>query len=244
MKKLGIAGLVTILMFLPVLVNADWVTDAQNKAESELEPVVGDIGAGLSGGVIRSAAFLKFPGLDAGLNITGAKVSDDNSLISEGTIPVPLGSVKIALPKGIAVFIRGLNYGVGDSDSKLNMLGFGGKYTVVEEKTVPFIPEISGVVAYNMLNVSTTDMDIGINTITIGCAVSKKLPLISPYLGLSYNISSGSFESSAMTVKPSKNSFRAEAGVDFRPFPFFYVGGGISNLGWNIGLGLRFQVPV
>lgn len=239
MKTFKFLVISVLVVLTSTLVYADWITDSTNQlAEDALEPLVGDFGAALGAGIQRSALPIGFPGIEAGVNVNVANISDDNGIISDGTILVPMFGAKLGLPKGIAVFAGGLSYGIGDSDENLSIIGFGARYSAVKEKTVPFIPAVSAVLGYHKVQVT----DITITNISLGAVVSKKLPGISPYAGLSYNLTSSEFNTVAGTLKPSKNSFCIGAGVDIKPFPFVFLNAGISNLGWNGGVGLRFSL--
>ncbi len=234
--------LLAIFMLLSTSAYTDWVGDMKDKLEKELEPVVGDIGAAISGGLYENASSLGFPGIEAKAEISICGISDDNDLITEDYIPIPWIAVRISLPKNIALFARGFSYAIGDSDENLKLLGGGIKYSVIKEKNVPPTPNVSLILAYNKL--STTD--VSVNTISFGCAAGKKLPFISPYIGISYEMTTSEIKTSAKTLNPSKNSLRLGGGLEFKPLPFLFINGGVnyinSNLGLDIGLGLRFSI--
>ena len=240
MKKNLLTMTLIIMLAAGGLLNASWLDDAKLQAEDKLEPLVADIGAGISGAVIANAIQAKFPSVEAGIRFSVAKISDDNDIVDEDILPVPLASARIGLPLGISLFASGMSYEIADAGEKLQIFGVGATYTVLKGKDMTPIPDVNAVLAVNMLSVT----DIKVNVTTIGCVASRKLPIITPYVGITYDMTSGSIDTIAGKVEPSKNLFRIAAGVDMKPFPFMFLNAGISNLGYELGTGLRISLPI
>ncbi len=239
MKKMVLLTFCILLATLSVPVHADWISDSKNQIEEALEPLVGDIGAGISGGLFKNACSLKFPGVEIGINANGAIISDDNDLIDGNTLLVPVATARLGLPMNMTLFARGMSYAIGDSDDSILIAGGGIKYDFIKEKTVPFTPSVSAIVAYNFLQVT----DFNVNTISLGCVASKKFMIITPYMGISYNMTSSKIDTITGELNPSKNSFRIGAGADIKILPIMFISGSYTNLGWDVGIGIRLGLP-
>ncbi|MFW6172326.1 MAG: DUF6588 family protein [Elusimicrobiota bacterium] len=232
-----------VFVLHPMPANADWIDDAKEKAEKELEPLVGDIGAGLAGGLYSTNSSINFPGLEAGVKFSLAGVSDDNNLITEDKIIIPWIHAGAALPFKTSIFLRGFSYNIADSDSKITLLGGGIKYSIIESKLVSPLPGLQAIIAYNMMEVS----DLNINTTTIGLTADKKLPFMKPYIGISYDMTKSEIKAGTQTLEPKNNSMRIGGGAEINPFPLVYVNAGVDliqeNTNWEIGTGLRLNIP-
>lgn len=240
-KNIFLLGLV--FLFSASITCADWIQDVQNKLEDELEPLVGDMGSVISSGLYSHSSKLGFPGIAAGLKINVTPISDDNKVIPGDYLMAPWITARLGLPKGISVFARGFSYAIADSDSKLTFVGGGAKYPLLKEKTFSPAPEISVLVAYNRLQTS----DISINTLSFGCIVGKKLPFLTPFAGISYDMTTSEIKTAVTTLKPSKNGLRFGGGLEIKPLPFLFLNGEVSyaqkNLGGSIGLGIKLSLP-
>ncbi|MBN2407205.1 MAG: hypothetical protein JXJ19_05865 [Elusimicrobia bacterium] len=244
MKTLKVITISILVISAAAALHADWVSETENRLEDELEPLAADIGAAISGGLYREAQSIGFPGIDAGIKLTTAKISDDNPVkddISGDYLAAPWLSIRAGLPKNIAVFARGFNMALSDSDDAVQLMGLGAKYSLVEEKTMPFIPNVALLAAYNSLEVGI----ISVNTITAGCVISKKLPMVTPYAGISWEMIRGKFDTLLEEAEPSKDLMRIGAGLDITLFPAVYLNIEAdsinSNVGVSIGLGLKFS---
>jgi len=244
MKNLFII-VISMVFLLGSAVQAGWIEDIKQEAEKELEPFIKDMGAALSGGVYERGDSPGFPGLETSVKVSAAGVSDDNKILT-GTeyIVMPYIAAEAGLPLGIGIFARGFSYKVADAEENITFLGGGVRYSVFEDRTVSPLPGVSAAVAYNKLSAT----GVGISALSIGASVSKKLLFVKPYAGLSYVIAKGSIDTEISTLKPEKNFFRMEAGLEIKPFPAVFLKGGINSaesaVGWDAALGIRLGLPV
>ncbi|MDA3793302.1 MAG: hypothetical protein PF545_06595 [Elusimicrobia bacterium] len=238
MKKLILTALSVLLFAGPL--SAGWLDDMKLEAEKKLEPVIRDIGAVIGGGQLGPSGTLGFPGAQAGIKAVAASISDDNNLISQNYLILPAKSAGIGLPGNISVTCRGMQYKLENTDEPVTWLGISGRYSVIKDKMLSPLPGITAVAGYNRLSVP----DIKVHNISLGAVIGKKLPLISPYFGISYDLNKGLIETSAADLEPAYNFMRLAAGVTLKPIPFTYIDLGASmangNLGYSGGAGIRF----
>ncbi len=246
MKELFLSTLSVLLFAGPL--SAGWLENMKTKAEKKIEPVIGDIGAVIGGGQLGPGAPLGFPGAEAGIKIVATTISsDDNILIDTDLIDtdqeyfmIPAVNAGVGLPGGIAIVARGIKYNLENTDEAITWLGVSGRYTILKDSMLSPLPGITAVAGYNRLSVT----DIKVHNISLGGVISKKLPLLSPYIGLSYDLNKGLIETAAANLEPSTNFMRIAGGVTINPIPFTYVDMGAimsdGNLGYTGGAGIRF----
>lgn len=235
---------ISVLFLIPASVAyPGWIDTARQAAEKELEPVISDIGAAISGGLYQNAETLGFPGVSLNLGVAGAHVSDDNKIINEDFLPVPFLTASAGLPFGADLFIRGFSYDVADAGTSISILGGGLKYGILEDRMISPVPGVSAIFSYHRFDTS----GFTVNTTSLGVLASKNLPLITPYAGISYDITRSKIDAQLGNLRPSAENFRIGGGVEFSPLPVLLVNASASltdgNLGWYAGAGARLTLP-
>ncbi|MEA3507109.1 MAG: hypothetical protein U9R36_06455, partial [Elusimicrobiota bacterium] len=210
MKKL-ILTLVSVVLLSGQLA-AGWLEDLTDYAENELEPVVSDIGAVIGTGQIGSS--LSFPGLEAGIKLNTAEITDTELIDTEmDQLIIPAVSAGAALPAGISLNARGMAFELPETSNSMTWVGASGKYSVIKDKTISPLPGISALAGYNIFTVKDI---ITVSNLSVGAVVEKSLPLVTPYAGLAYDINKGKIETDLGDIEPESNFIRYEAGVSLK----------------------------
>jgi len=224
------------MLFFVSVSYADWINDAKNESEKLLEPLAGDIGAVLGGGIYGPTKSCGLLGFDLGVRVATTEISDDNPVMTSGD---SMGTYWIYASKGIPVlnvdvFARTMQIKMESSDDSIALLGFGVEYNLIKDKLISALPGVSLIAAINTLSVTSIDA----RTTTIGATVSKKLPFISPYVSVGRDTTEMSIDTGIVTWKPEKSKTRLVAGIELRPLPFVYANLGVSKAGSETGVQL------
>lgn len=242
MKKILI-----VLMAMVVVTGvarADWISDAQGQAKEALKPLAGDLGAALGGGMYEPVKNGGLFGFDVGIRTSFAGISNKtktniHSLNDSSYIPAAWLYVSKGLPFGIDVFARYASLKIESSDKRIDLTGVGVQYTVIKDKLIKPIPGLSLLAAVNKLDAPNLDAQ----TISAAATVSKKLPLITPFVTLAMDKTEMEVSFLGSTVKPEKNQNRILAGIELRLIPFTYFNIAASRsgseTGFQLGIGIK-----
>ena len=201
------------------LSQAGWVDKAKDKTKDALSPVVADIGAALAGGLDERGVSMGFPGGEISFRLTASGISNDNEVINLDYLPVPWISGAVGLPKGINLFVRGMNLEIKGAGESLTLLGGGATYNLIKDRLINPLPALSLIAAYNSLTAS----GFKINTTSLGLVASKKILILRPRAGIFYDMTRSEIKAGGVTLKPDANAFRLSAGLEVSPFPFIFL---------------------
>lgn len=238
MKKILIV--MTAMIVMTGIVKADWIGDAKLKLEAELEPLAGDLGAALGGGMYEPVKNGGLFGFDVGIRTSFAGISNKTktnitSLRDSDYIPAAWLYASKGLPFGIDIFGRYASLKIESSAETIDLTGFGIQYTLISDKLIKPIPGVSLLAAVN--NLSAPGLDA--QTITAAATVSKKLPFITPFATLAMDKT----EMEVLTVKPKKTQNRILVGIELRLIPFTYFNIAASksgsDTGFQLGIGIK-----
>lgn len=167
--------------------------------------------------------------------------------------PVPAVQLGIGLPKNTDLIIRyASDFGAAGDDGSFNIFGLGVKHDLKQWipglKLVPF--DFSGFASFNRLK---AEYDININdpeleadgtavlkasSVTIQGIVSKKLAILTPYVGIGYNIASSSLDVNG-TFTYRDTSTTEESTVN-DPIALEFSGGSSPRI--NAGLQIKLLI--
>ncbi|MCD6311279.1 MAG: hypothetical protein J7M11_02355, partial [Elusimicrobia bacterium] len=219
---------------------ADWIGDAKGQAKAALEPLAGDLGAALGGGMYEPVKNGGLLGFDVGIRTSFAGLSNETktnitSLKDSSYIPAAWLYASKGLPFGIDVFARYASLKIEDSDKSIDLTGVGVQYTLIKDRLIKPIPGVSLLAAVNKLDAPGLDAQ----TISAAATVSKKLPFITPFVTLAMDKT----EMEVLTVKPEKTQNRILAGIELRLIPFTYFNIAASKsgseTGFQLGIGIK-----
>ncbi|MEO9483754.1 MAG: DUF6588 family protein [Ekhidna sp.] len=167
--------------------------------------------------------------------------------------PVPAIQLGIGLPKNTELIIRyASDFGAAGDDGSFNIFGLGIKHDLKQWipglKLVPF--DFSGFASFNRLS---ADYDILVNdpefqadgvaelkasSVTIQGIISKKIAILTPYVGIGYNIASSSLDVKGTFTYRDTNS--GAEGVVTDPVALSFSGGSSPRI--NAGLRLKLLI--
>jgi len=242
MKKILIV--MTAMMLMTGIAKADWISEAKTKTEALLEPLAGDLGAALGGGMYEPVKNGGLFGFDVGIRTSFAGISNKTKanitqLNDSNYIPAAWLYASKGLPLGIDVFARYASLKIESSAESIDLLGVGVQYTVISDKLIKPIPGVSLLAAVN--NLSAPGLDA--QTISAAATVSKKLPFITPFATLAMDKTTMEVVTGLGTVKPEKTQNRILAGIELRLIPFTYFNIAASksgsDTGFQLGIGIK-----
>jgi len=238
------------LLFFVSVSYADWVDEAKAKlateAEQALEPLTGDLGSCLGGGLYGPVKNGGLTGFDVGLRTSFAGISGDTkknitTLKDKSYIPAGWLYISKGLPFiGIDVFARVASIKIGSSDESIDLFGAGLEYTVIEDKLIKPVPGVSVLAAVNTLSVT----GVAAKTVSVAATVSKKLPFITPFATFAVDKTEMDIDLDDLgNVKPEKTTNRILIGLELRLIPFTYINIAASKAGsetgFQLGLGIK-----
>jgi len=242
MKKILIV--MTALFVTVGALRADWISEAKTLATAQLEPLAGDLGGALGGGMYEPVKNGGLFGFDVGVRTSFAGISNE----TKTNIPAFKDSSYLAgvwlyaskgLPLGIDIFARYASRKIESSNESIDLTGFGVQYTVISDKVIKPVPGVSLLAAVN--NFSGPGLDA--QTLSMAATVSKKLPIITPFATLAIDKTGMEVASSIGTLKPKKTQSRVLAGIELRLIPFTYFNMAVSKsgseTGFQLGLGIK-----
>ena len=237
-------------VFLAGFAKADWISDAKSQAqataESQLKPLVGDVGAALGGGMYGPVKNGGLLGFDVGIRGSFAGISNGTkenipSLKDESYIPAAWLYVSKGLFFGIDVFGRYASVKMNSSDDSIDLVGAGLEYTVIEDGLLKPVPGVSVLAAANTLSAK----GVSVRTISLAATVSKKLPFVTPFATLAMDTTEMDVDLEAgITAKPKASGSRISAGIELRLIPFTYFNIAASKtagseMGFQLGIGIK-----
>ena len=216
-----------------------------NLNQVALDSLSQDIGAVMGGGSFHTGKALGFPlGFDVGVHVPGVGVPEDNAILKDdgSTTQGLWGQVEVGLPLNLNIIARLGKFYDGD------MLGGGIRYGLFSP-SIPGLPAISITGLY-----STLDHDyFKADTLSANVALSFNIPVIHPYVGVGYDVTTLDLRDPAFVGAPASVSrdlegessgYRAEAGVNLSIIPFTYItlGAGLANGQemYHAGAGVKF----
>lgn len=239
------------LLFFVSVSHADWMADAKaravNVAEQQLEPLAGDLGSCLGGGLYGPVKNGGLLGFDIGIRTSFAGISDEtktniNGLKDKSYIPAGWLYVSKGLPFiGIDVFARLASVKIGSSDESIDLFGVGIEYTIIADKLIKPVPGVSVLAAVNTLSVT----GVSARTVSVAATVSKKLPFITPFATFAIDKTEMIINLDSLdSVKPKKTNNRILIGLELRLIPFTYINIAASKVGsetgFQLGLGIKY----
>jgi len=240
MKKLIVLSITFCIFSANCLASNPFDNFAANISQSNLDNLAKDLGSVLGGGSFRSGKNLGFPGFDISVRVPYITVNNNDYIVKSAgisNIPFPLLQVEIGLPLGIDLIGRGASY------YSSNMTGFGLRYSVIKS-WIPGVPDVSVQSVYNMLSVSSGANKLTANTLSTAAVASWKIVMIEPYVGVSYDSTNLTPDSSISSLTSSVGTVRLDGGINWTVFPYTYIQLGVSsansNLSYTAGLGVCF----
>jgi hypothetical protein len=217
---------------------------AADIAQQNINNFAKDLGVMMGGVSYHSGESLGFPGFDVGIHVPAAKVSSDNAIVKAAgldTVYLPLLQAEIGLPAKFDIIGRFSAY------ENSTLVGAGLRYGLFKS-TLPGIPSLSVQGVYNALNVNYGAAKFTANTITASAVTSIELPVVVPYLGITYAQTAVEPDASISLPKPGlkgeATGIIIEGGVNLALFPLTYLQLGASlaegNFGYSVGLGVKY----
>ncbi len=241
-------AVLTVMIVMAGVARADWISDVKAKALTEpntyLEPLAGDLGAALGGGMYEPVKNGGLFGFDVGIRTSFAGISDKTktnitSLKDSSYIPAAWLYASKGLPFGIDVFARYASLKIESSAESIDLLGVGVQYTLIKDKLIKPIPGVSLLAAVNKLSAPGLDAQ----TISLAATASKKLPFITPFVTLAMDKTAMEVATVLGTVNPEKTQSRILAGIELRLIPFTYFNIAASKsgseTGFQLGIGIK-----
>ena len=250
MKKILVV--MTAMMVMTGVAKADWIGQAKDRAlavaEAQLKPLAGDLGAALGGGMYEPVKNGGLLGFDVGIRTSFAGISNNTktnipALNDSSYIPAAWLYASKGLPLGIDVFGRYASLKIESSAETIDLTGFGIQYTLISDKLIKPIPGLSLLAAVNKLDAPNLDAQ----TISVAATVSKKLPIITPFVTLAMDKTEMEVALTGLglgnTVKPEKTQSRILVGIELRLIPFTYFNIAASKsgseTGFQLGIGIK-----
>lgn len=239
-KKLMI--FIGMLVFVSVSY-ADWIGDIKNELTDDLKPLAGDVGAALSGGMAAPCKSGGLFGFNLGLQTSFAGLSQgtkDLKIFTSDTKYFPASWIYVSkgIPGGVDIFARYMSVKANDSDDALTLLGYGLEYNILKDRMIVPIPGVSLILAVNTLSVTSLD----VNTTTLGVKVSKKLPVVTPFISFTSNSTIMEIKTVLGTIKPKKSASTIALGAEFRLIPFTYINIAGSKTGEETGIQIALGI--
>jgi len=210
-------------------------------AQASLDNFTKDLGALLGGGTYHNGKSLGFPGFDIGIHVPMKKISDDNNIVKSAdvdSVALPIVQVEIGLPANIDI--------IGRYSSILNstLLGYGLRYGIFKP-SIPGLPSVSVQGVMTNLDAAAGSNKFKASNTSVSAVLSfNHLPVITPYLGVGYDTTSVTPDSSISTMTGSASGTRVEAGLNLSIIPMTYIQLGAASAGGDIngtfGLGIEF----
>ena len=172
-----------------------------------------------------------FPGFDVGGSVSAVKVGKNNDISSEDYLITGFVRAETYIPVvGVTAVVRGTDLNGFES------IGGGLKYS------------------YNLLEVVNLSLSrfydhpktdyYATHHYSASAVASTSVFLFTPYVGVGYDYGDFSTRRLATNRSTTDSSMRYTAGVNFHPFPFFYVFAAYTktsgNQGFNGGVGFSF----
>lgn len=243
MKQKGFVPVIVVFVLLWSVALADngfWnFTDLiEETAEDELEPLVKIFGSAMGAGLFETGAVHGLGGFDVGVKVPVVLISDklraesivlSNEDFDLAVLPVPLLQGNVGLPANLNLMMRFLKTPSFDEVPSLMILGFGGKYGLLQN---PPFPKVALVLAFSSLS-GLDELDVvdsfTLSTWSLGAAASQEIWLATLYYGLAYE-----WTSLHIALDPEKDP-------DFSGTPIdpFSVDVSTSGFRWTSGARLR-----
>jgi hypothetical protein len=224
--------------------HADQYGGFQQYADAgSMKPFCRDLGGVLGSATFHSGRSLGFSGFDAGLRggMLFSPDRNDRILRSNGVkaFGVPWVQAEVGMPFKIDGFIRGISY------QGLTVAGGGLRYGLLKTSDAPWTPQmLVSAVGHAVVHQHFSASHLG-----AGLVASMGIPVFTPYLGAGVDQTRVLVRSSALDPTLNGRTFttvesRFTAGLQLRPWPFFYLSlAGIlshGRPGAEGGLGVRF----
>lgn len=217
---------------------------AVDVAQKNLDNFAKDIGVIMAGGQFHQGKALGFPGFDVGVRTPLIKTGTDNVIAKAAevdTLMLPAVQAEIGLPAKFDLIGRYSEY------ADASVTGFGLRYGIFKG-SLPGTPSLAVQSVYSTLSVSAGANKLKATNIAFSGVASIDLPLIDPYLGVTY--STTKIEPDATLPLPRSGITGDASGViiegginiDVLPFTYLQVGAIVSEgeLGYTAGLGVKF----
>jgi hypothetical protein len=237
-------------LFVAGTIQPVWADDLEdnfkvNLNQPAIDALTKDVGSVLGGGSFHTGKALGFPvGFDIGVHAVAVGVRDENVILKDDTdlVGAAYAQAEVGLPARINVIGR---YGsVGDAD-----IYGGGLRVGLLKSSVPGIPSISLSGLYTTLDHEF----VVVETYSVNAALSFDLPIVHPYVGAGYDMTSLEVQDKAYEGVPAgiprgidseESGYRVEAGVNLSIIPFTYItlAAGLANGQemYHAGLGVNF----
>ncbi len=208
-----------------------------------LKPFARDLGGVLGSATFHSARSLGVSGWDVGARggMQFRPDTNDRILRSNGVhaFGLPWAEGEVGLPWGIDGFVRGISY------QGLTIAGGGLRYSLRKANDQPWTPHLlASIVTHSVVHQDFSASHFG-GSLVGSMGTSK----FTPYIGVGFDRTRLVVRNS--TIDPTQNGrevtateSRFTAGMQFRPWTFFYVHGAYVLVhgypGSEAGLGIRF----
>jgi|GEM_PF-2391267 len=244
-------SLVPVIVLVVVLCSVAWADNGgqfwnftdliEDTAEEELEPLVKIFGSAMGAGLFDTGSVHGLGGFDMGLKVPVVFISDklkaesivlSNEEFDLPVIPVPMFQGSVGLPYNFNFMMRILKTPSFDEVPALTILGFGGKYGLLQQ---PVLPKVALVVGFTRLY-GMDELDVvdsfSLTTWSLGAAASQDIWLATLYYGLAYE-----WTSLDIALDPEKDPDFAGTPVD--PFS---VGVSVGGVRWTSGAKLNLAL--
>ncbi|MDI6756792.1 MAG: hypothetical protein QME32_02080 [Endomicrobiia bacterium] len=217
---------------------------AQSVIETRLNALAADLGAAISQTGFHQTATIggTLPGFDLGAHVAYKNVSSNNVIFKSAGVDLlvlPVIQMEVGLPIiNLDILAR---YATFDRST---LVGGGLRYSIF--KTLPF--DVTALTLYNALNVDAGVNKLSASVITGSLGVNFNVPIISPYVAVSFDsVSLTPDVVPVVTYKGVASLTRVDAGFNLSLMPFTYLNLGGSyfiaeeaSVGYRGGLGIKF----
>jgi hypothetical protein len=228
---------------LPAAASDQYGGFQQYATSGAIKPFCRDLGGVLGSATFHSARSIGVSGWDVGARGGMQFRPDKNDAILRNNgvhaFGLPWVQGEVGLPWGIDGFVRGISY------QGLTIAGGGVRYSLLKANDKPWTPKllVSGV-AHSAVHQQFSASHFGASLVA-----SMGTPMFTPYIGVGIDrtrlvVRSSTIDPTQNGREVTTNESRFTAGVQYRPWTFFYVHGAFVALhgypGAEAGLGIRF----
>jgi hypothetical protein len=208
-----------------------------------LKPFCRDLGGILGSATFHSGRSLGLSGWDFGAQGGMQFYPDKNNRILRNNgvkiFGLPWVQAEVGLPFAVDGFVRGINY------QGLTVAGVGVRWGLLKSNDKPWAPQLlAASVGHSVVHQDFSASHFGANLVG-----SMGTQMFTPYLGVGFDLTrlqvrSSIFDPTQNGVKVTTFESRYTAGMQLKPWQFFYIHGAYvlmhGQSGTEAGLGLRF----